>query len=286
MKHYPLLLPAVVSLAVLAGPVVSADSRPPLQLAKVYGAQAELDRFWVSEKLDGVRAYWDGSALISRQGNRFSAPDWFTAGFPKQPLDGELWMGRGAFTALSAAVRRYQADEQEWRRIRFMVFDLPASQLSFDGRLVVLQTLLNGVSSPYLALVEQHKVSDTAELMARLAEVESRGGEGLMLQRGDARYQAQRSDALLKLKRHQDAEAVVVGHLPGKGKYTHLLGALLVVTPDGRHFRIGTGLSDRQRRHPPAIGSTISYQYLGETSTGLPRFASFLRVRDEEPEQP
>ncbi|WP_116472850.1 DNA ligase [Zobellella maritima] len=283
MKHHPLLLPTVLGLVALAGPGAAADPVPPLQLAGAYQRQEVPARYWVSEKLDGVRAYWDGHALISRQGNRFNAPDWFTAGFPGQPLDGELWMGRGRFDELSGAVRRYRPDEQEWRRIRFMVFDLPASELQFDGRLLTLQALLNTRTWPHIALIEQRKVADEATLMAWLAEVETGGGEGLMLHRGDAYYRARRTDALLKLKRHQDAEAVVVAHLPGKGKYSRLLGALLVETPDGRRFRIGTGLTDRQRRSPPAIGSTISYRYRGETRKGIPRFASFLRVRDEEP---
>lgn len=282
MKHHSLLLPTMLGLVVLTGPV-TAEPVPPLQLAGIYQRQDVPAQYWVSEKLDGVRAYWDGHALISRQGNRFNAPDWFTAGFPEQPLDGELWMGRGRFGELSGAVRRYRPDEREWRRIRFMVFDLPASRRSFDDRLVILKALLSGSLSPYIALVEHHRVSDEPALMAWLTEVEAGGGEGLMLQRGDAPYRARRSDALLKLKRHQDAEAVVVGHVPGRGKYVQLLGALLVETPDGRRFRIGTGLSDRQRRDPPAIGSTISYRYRGETRKGLPRFASFLRVRDEEP---
>ncbi|GAA3531970.1 DNA ligase [Zobellella aerophila] len=203
MKHHPLLLPTMVGLVVLAGPgAVTADPVPPLQLAGVYAQQGVPAQYWSSEKLDGVRAYWDGHALISRQGNRSNAPDWFTAGFPGQPLDGELWIGRGRFDELSGAVRRYRPDEREWRRIRFMVFDLPASESPFEGRLLTLQALLSDRSAPHIALVEQRKVADEEALMAWLAEVAAGGGEGLMLRRGDALYRARRTDDLLKLKHH------------------------------------------------------------------------------------
>jgi DNA ligase-1 len=73
---------------------------------------------------------------------------------------------------------------------------------------------------------------------------------------------------------------VVVAHLPGKGKYARLLGALQVQTPEGKRFVLGTGFSDAVRRNPPPVGATVTYTYRGLTKTGLPRFASFLRVRE------
>jgi DNA ligase-1 len=101
-----------------------------------------------------------------------------------------------------------------------------------------------------------------------------------MLHRDDALYRAERTDDLLKLKPHEDAEAQVLEHLPGTGKYAGILGSLLVETEDGVRFRIGTGLSDEQRRNPPPIGSVITFKYHGKTRRGIPRFASFLRVRE------
>jgi DNA ligase-1 len=59
------------------------------------------------------------------------------------------------------------------------------------------------------------------------------------------------------------------------------LGSLRVRTADGREFSLGTGFSDQQRQTPPAIGKTVTYRYRGFTSSGLPRFASFLRVFEE-----
>ena len=197
------------------------------------------------------------------------------------PLDGELWMGRGTFETLSGIVRRHVPEDDPWRNIRYMVFDLPAHPGVFDERLARMKELLAGLDPLRIAPVDQFRVGDLDELTALLNHVVDQGGEGLMLRRGGSRYLAGRSDDLLKLKTHQDAEAVVVAHLPGKGKYTGMMGSLLVEMPDGRRFRLGTGFSDETRRSPPPIGATVTYKYHGKTGSGLPRFASFLRVRRE-----
>ncbi len=274
------LIYSVYLLLLLFMPPVFADA-PGLLLAKVYSDQEDLAQWWVSEKLDGVRAYWDGRQLISRQGNRFAAPTWFTAGFPDTPLDGELWMGRNTFDELSGTVRQQTPDDAQWRKVRYMVFDMPVPDLTFDERLARLTQLITEQGIDQLQLVKQYKVNNEQALMDDLEQVVARGGEGLMLHRGTSRYRAARSDDLLKLKTYEDAEAVVIAHLPGKGKYLGMMGALLVQMPDQRRFKIGTGFSDAQRADPPPIGSTITYKYFGKTSTQLPRFASFLRVRDE-----
>ena len=277
---YRFVFAALLALMASAAPAGEAEA-PSLLLANVYRDDVDLGQYWVSEKLDGVRARWDGERLRSRRGNPINAPPWFVAHFPRVPLDGELWMGRGAFERLSGAVRRQDPDEAQWREIRFMVFDLPASPATFDRRLRRLRELFGTIASPHVALVEHFRVADRAELMERLERVVAGGGEGLMLHRGGSRYVAGRSDDLLKLKKHQDAEAVVIGHLPGKGRLTGLLGALLVETPEGLRFRLGTGFSDDERRDPPPPGATVTYRYYGKTRKGVPRFASFLRVRDE-----
>ena len=271
-----------ITLALLAAPAAAGQPETPAPaLAGVYRAGVDLTRYWVSEKLDGVRARWDGAGLHSRRGNRLHAPPWFVEGFPAEPLDGELWLGRGAFEKLSGTVRRAVPDDDAWRNVRFMVFDLPAHPADFDGRLRRLRALFARVASPHIALIEQFRVADHAELMAALDRVVALGGEGLMLHDGRARYRAGRTNDLLKVKRHEDAEAVVVAHLPGRGKYAGLLGSLLVETPDGRRFRLGSGFSDDQRRRPPPVGATVTYKHYGVTGNGIPRFASFLRVRPE-----
>jgi DNA ligase-1 len=256
-------------------------AKPDLALANLYREGVDLDRYWVSEKLDGVRAYWDGSRLLSRQGNRYAAPSWFTRGFPPVPLDGELWAGRGHFQQLVGTVRKGQPDDEEWREVRYMVFDLPGDSGDFSRRLQHLQNFFETIDSPYIRLVQQVRVADHRQLMQRLADVVEAGGEGLMLHRAGSTYQGGRSDDLLKVKPYMDAEARVIAHLPGQGKYTGMLGALLVETPDGRRFRLGTGFSDAERASPPPLGSLVTYKYHGLTDSGLPRFASFLRIRKE-----
>jgi DNA ligase-1 len=265
-------------LAVLLAPGLAAQP-PDLLLANVYRDQSQLDDYWVSEKLDGVRAYWDGQHLISRQGNTFNAPDWFTVRFPAVPLDGELWMGRETFERLSGTVRQLAPDDSQWRKVRYMVFDLPQPERNFDERLQQLEALIDDLAVPHLQLVKQFKVADRDVLMLELDRVVKQGGEGLILHRGASLYHSARSDDLLKVKTHDDAEATVIAQLPGKGKYQGMMGALLVETPDGRRFKIGTGFSDAERTNPPPIGALISYKYFGTTNNNIPRFASFLRIR-------
>ncbi|MED5431249.1 MAG: DNA ligase [Pseudomonadota bacterium] len=261
-----------------------AEAQPPaLQLAKVYQPGMPLDGYWVSEKLDGVRAYWDGAQLWSKGGNRIAAPEWFTRGYPDQAMEGELWMGRGRFAEVSAAVRRLRPQAQEWRQIRLMLFDLPESRQPFAVRVQEMRALVVASSSYTLEMITQTPATDHDRLMLQLDKVMARGGEGLMLHHGDSVYHAGRSDAVLKVKSYQDAEARVTGHVVGQGKFAGMLGALQVETDDGRRFRLGTGFSDAERRDPPPIGSTVTFKYYGLTATGLPRFASFLRVRRDEP---
>lgn len=261
-------------------PAEEIKKAPALSLANVYHDGVDAAQYWVSEKLDGVRAYWDGTALYSRQGNRFQVPAWFVKEFPQTPLDGELWMGRGTFETLSGIVRRKKLNDKDWRNIRFMVFDLPADSANFEERLRRLKKIFSTVKSPQIGLVEQFRVADSAELKAVLRRVVSQGGEGLMLRKADSRHRAGRSDDLLKLKLHEDAEAVVIAHLPGKGKYKGMLGSLLVETPDGKRFKLGSGFSDKERQQPPPIGAIVTYKHYGKTRNGIPRFASFLRIRN------
>ena len=269
--------------AALWAPLPLADAAPPpLAHANDYeDADVELSGYWVSEKYDGVRAYWDGTQLLTRSGNVIHAPAWFTAKWPSTPLDGELWAGRGRFETVMATVRDFEPDDEAWRHISFMVFDLPAHIGPFDARLTQLEQLLPLAGSNWLKAVHHFRTSNPKELRERLQSITSEGGEGLMLHRGDSLYRAERTDDLLKFKQYQDAEALVIGHLPGKGKYLGMLGALLVQDAHGTHFRIGTGFTDEQRRHPPPIGSQVTYSYHNVTARGIPRFARFVRIRKE-----
>jgi DNA ligase 1 len=261
--------------------LAATDTAPPLLLANTYHDGIDLARYWVSEKYDGIRGYWNGQQLLSRAGNVIHAPAWFLERFPPIALDGELWLGPGQFEATAAIVRDHSPNDAGWRRIQFLVFDMPAPDMAFEERRSVLWALLVQLGVPWVKPVAHHKLADAAALQTRLQQVISAGGEGLMLHRGDAPYRAGRSDDLLKLKPNLDADALVVGYLPGKGKYAGMLGALIVERPDGLRFSLGTGLSDAQRRNPPPLGTRITYGFEGVTARGVPRFARLLRIRDE-----
>lgn len=266
----------------LALPMVSIAAEPPaILLAEVYRDQVDVSRYLVSEKLDGVRAIWDGEILRFRSGREINAPRWFVDGLPKRPLDGELWIARGAFERLSGIVRKDVPDDGEWRQVRYMIFELPGAPGTFRERAEVMRQIARDANVPWLREIEQFSAVDRNSLQKRFKEVVKAGGEGLMLHRADALYETGRSDTLLKMKPWEDAEAVVIGHLPGKGKYAGMLGALRLRLPDGREFSLGTGFTDEQRRNPPPLGSTVTYRYRDITSSGLPRFASFLRPRTE-----
>lgn len=221
--------------AALCAPLPAAyPAPPPLALANDYeDVDIDLTRYWVSEKYDGVRAYWDGTQLLTRAGNVIHAPAWFTAHWPATPLDGELWAGRGRFETVTATVRDFEPNDEAWQHIRFMVFDLPAHTGPFDARLAELEQLLTRAQIDWLRAAPHARVSDAAQLHRRLQDIAAAGGEGLMLHRGDSLYRAERSDDLLKFKPYQDAEARVIAHLPGNGKYTGMLGALLVQDANG-----------------------------------------------------
>lgn len=263
--------------------MAAATARPPALLLALplHDRGVDPSRYLVSEKLDGVRAYWDGQALWFRSGHRVSAPAWFVARLPSTPLDGELWAGRGRFEQLSGWVRKAVPVDEEWAQVRYMIFELPGYPGNFAERVRAIEALVNRTDWPALQAVPQFTVADQAALQAELDRVVAAGGEGLMLHRADAPYIAGRSDALLKLKPVDDAEAQVIGYQPGRGKYQGHLGALVVRRPDGQVFRIGTGLSDAVRVAPPPIGSTVTYTYRGLTRRGLPRFPSFWRVRQD-----
>jgi len=274
---------AVVLLGLaLALPMVSVAAEPPaILLAEVYREQVDVTKYLVSEKLDGVRAIWDGNTLRFRSGKEINAPRWFVDGLPKRPLDGELWIARGAFERLSGIVRKDVPDDGEWRQVRYMIFELPGAPGTFRERAEVMRQIARDAKVPWLREIEQFSVVDRNSLQKRFKEVVKAGGEGLMLHRADALYETGRSDTLLKMKPWEDAEAVVIGHVPGKGKYAGMLGALRLRAADGREFSVGTGFTDAQRLDPPALGSTVTYRYRDLTNSGMPRFSSFLRVRQE-----
>lgn len=284
LHRYHHIATAALCLLSAALPVVfahAAETAAPVMLANTYRPDVDLAAYWVSEKYDGVRGYWNGEHLVTRGGERIAAPAWFMRGLPKIALDGELWAGRGRFQETVSTIRQQTPDDRAWRRIRYMVFDLPSETSSFDERLARLRMLVPQLNLPWVQAVEQHKLADHKALHALLRETARNGGEGLMLHRGASLYRAERSDDLLKLKLRDDAEARVVGHQLGKGKHAGRIGALLVEMPDGKRFKLGSGLSDAQRNSPPPLGSWVTYSYNGLNKSGIPRFARFVHVRSD-----
>jgi DNA ligase-1 len=253
---------------------------PAIELLSAAPPDVDPGGYLVSEKFDGVRAIWDGRGLRFRSGRAIAAPRWFTEGWPDAALDGELWGGRGRFDVTSASARRSTSDDAQWRALRLMVFDLPGAQGSFAQRVARIETLVRASASSALVAVDQQVIADRAALQQRLDSVVRGGGEGLVLHRADAPWVAGRSTAVLKLKPLQDAEAQVLACEAGHGRLAGMMGALRLRNVAGIEFRIGTGFTDEQRRHPPAVGSWISYTHRGHTPSGVPRFASYWRAAE------
>ncbi|HEX4666042.1 MAG TPA: DNA ligase [Chthoniobacterales bacterium] len=271
------------SVAAIAEDVATTPAKPDkkaphLLLAKVWDPSIDPTGWWMSEKYDGLRSYWDGHQLWSRKGNQIHAPDYFLAELPAGvALDGELWIGCGKFEETTSAVLSERPDDR-WKDVRFMVFDAPQVKGTFEERMHFLQTTLPS-ENRFAKVVAQERCKGTAQLLAERDRVVGRGGEGLMLRQPESQYETRRSATLLKVKPYDDEEATVIAHEPGNGKYAGKLGALRVRTSDGREFSVGSGLSDAVRASPPAVGTVITYRFRGLTAKGLPRFPSFLRIR-------
>jgi DNA ligase-1 len=252
----------------------------PVLLAESWDRLLDPTGWWMSEKLDGVRAYWDGKQFLSRQNNRYHAPDWFVEGLPDVHLDGELWLARKAFQRAVSIARR-QDKPDLWRELRYVVFDAPKAANAFEDRLAFCRELVVKKKPPFVLAHEHTLCQGKEHLLSELARIEALGGEGLMLRQPKSAYVAGRSMTLLKVKSFLDAEARVIGHEPGKGRHKGRMGALLVELPNGKRFSVGTGFSDAERERPPALGVVITFRYQELTDAGIPRFPSFLRVRED-----
>lgn len=254
------------------------DEGPPVLLAHKWENDVDLTGWWLSEKLDGVRAYWDGERFISRLGNEFFAPKWFTAALPKTPLDGELFGGRKQFQRTVGIVKRQDASDL-WKELQYVVFDAPSHGGVFEERVAFIESTLTALAVKWLVAHKHERCNGTEHLRAELARVEGLGGEGLMVRQPRSRYEAGRSNTLLKVKSFHDTEARVLAHVPGLGRHKGRLGALLVELSDGTQFNVGTGFSDVERENPPKVGSIITFRYQELSNSGTPRFPSFIGER-------
>lgn len=256
-----------------------ATQPPALWLANSYLGHENLTDYWVSEKYDGIRGYWDGRQLLSRSGKALNPPTWFVQAWPVQAFEGELWIGHGQFEQTASILQQKQASDEAWRAMRFMVFDIYSATATFTERLQLYQGLVKGIGTPWVQAVTQSQAPSHTALKSLLNQTVQLGGEGLVLHRGQSLYQGGRNADVLKIKPQEDAEAKVVAHEAGQGKHSQRVGALWVETPQGLRFKLGTGLTDAQRENPPAVGQWVTYRYRSLTNKGVPRFASFVRIR-------
>ncbi len=262
------------------GTASSKTDEPGLLLAHKWDNETDITGWWMSEKLDGVRAFWNGERFISRQGNTFVAPDWFVDGLPGDALDGELWMARGAFQKTVSVVRR-QDKSKAWEQIRYLIFDAPRRDEAFERRIEWIEAMVEDHSPDFALPVAHRPCRGYDHLKEELERVEKLGGEGLMLRQPGSKYVTGRSTTLLKVKSFHDSEALVIGHLPGTGRHKGRLGALRVELKDGTEFSVGTGFSDREREEPPSIGAVITFRYQELTEAGVPRFPSYVGIRTD-----
>lgn len=169
-----------------------------MMLASKYASQNPLGWF-ASEKLDGWRAFWDGSCLRTRTWRVIEAPDFITASLPKGiALDGELWAGRGGFLTVQSLGLRGDKTDPRWSGVRFMVFDAPSlGEHRLELRHEVARSYCSG---DFVRFVESVKIQTVAELWGRFRAVVAEGGEGLVIKRPGSFYDFGRSSAWLKLK--------------------------------------------------------------------------------------
>jgi DNA ligase-1 len=251
--------------------------KPNLLLLKSYKSDINVTNWLMSEKLDGVRAYWDGKRLISRNGKEFTVPDWFVRDFPAFEIDGELWTSRGDFEHIISIVNT-QTPHDGWRAITYQIFEVPNQKGGLLERLSILEKWLEKSPNEFIRIIPQKICKGTVHLKEVLDELEVQGAEGLVVREPYALYVGKRTSKALKVKKSQDDECVVTGYTKGDGKFEGLVGALICEWKD-RFLKIGSGLSVEERKSPPLLGSEITFKYNGLTKYGNPKFPVFLRVR-------
>ena len=253
-------------------------AKPDLFLLKTYDDGKEVVGWVMSEKLDGIRGFWDGEKLVSRGGNLIIAPAWFTQSYPPFAIDGELWTKRNDFENISSIVRSKDSGDR-WKNISHHIFEVPNQQGGLLERLLVLEKYLRANSTPHLKILKQTLIQDKQQLEMFLEEVTSHKGEGVVVRNPDTLYETGRLSSALKVKKYFDTECRVLKVLPGKGKYRSKMGSVLCQTDNGKQLKIGSGFKDKDRDNPPAIGSEITFKYYGFTKKGQFKYPVYLRQK-------
>jgi DNA polymerase/3'-5' exonuclease PolX len=268
----------------------------------------------VSEKYDGYRARWMGETnhvFLSRAQKEFSgSPEWYKLAMPEENLDGELWVGRENFQSMGV-VRKKAPDPEEWIPVKYLVYDIPDLDKPFSERLVLLRKIVKENKERWdevkktlpeelqiecpLKMAPQTVIESEEQMEGIYRTIIEKGGEGIMLKDPDSFYENKRSNYLLKYKPSFDEEAIIVDYKLGKGKYTGILGGFIckpllnmdtyhLIDKDEQHEFSISGMDDEVRNeyketHP--IGTIISYEHSGKTDSGKPRFARYMRKRDD-----
>jgi DNA ligase 1 len=269
--------------------------------------------WYASEKYDGYRALFDSSSrtLLSRAQKQFISPQWFIDMLPDNDLDGELWVGRENFEQMGV-VRRKEPEDEDWLPIKYVVYDIPSLDVPFKERLTQLKKIVKQVEKRWntlreelceplcdiecpLVFAKQTLIKSHNHLETMYKELLQKGSEGIMMKCPKSFYEGKRSNYMLKYKPSFDEEAIIIGHKMGNGKYEGMLGAFIcqqLINHDTYHetdmnenhnFSI-SGMDDSIRddfevSHP--IGTIISYEHSGRTTTGKPRFPRYLRIRED-----
>jgi DNA ligase-1 len=254
-------------------------SKDNIQKPKVYHGE-NVSGWFMSEKLDGIRGCWNGKKMMTRKGREISCPPWFLKNFPPFELDGELWIDRNSFESVQATVMD-RIPSKSWRLVTYNIFEVPNCKGNFLQRLNKAKAWFEKKPNQYARIITQLYCKNRESLNKYLNEIESKGGEGVIVKDPGKKYHTGRSSFVFKVKNFQDMEGVVIGVNGGKGKYIKAMGSLTVKISNGKKFKIGTGFSDAMRKKPPTIGSIVTFKYYGFTKNGIPKFASFMRVRKD-----
>ena len=253
-------------------------SKPDLFLLKTYDDSKAVTGWLMSEKLDGIRGFWDGQKFLTRSGNKLNPPDWFIKNYPPFALDGELWTRQNDFKNISSIVRTKNPDKR-WKLITHNIFEVPNQQGGLLERLSILDAYLQHNPVAHLKVLKQTPIKNKPQLENFLSAVISQQGEGVVVRNPDSLYATGRLDSALKVKRYFDAECTVIKILPGKGKYLNKMGSVLCQTSAGKQLKIGSGFKDKDRANPPIIGSKITFKYYGFTGKGNYKYSVYLRIR-------
>lgn len=257
-----------------------------LMLAHNYTDQ-NINNWHMSEKLDGIRAYWDGNSFYTRTGKEIKSPKAFLDCMPKNiKLDGELCVGRGKFNETSSIVRKTKDVEKysnDWlEKITYHVFDAPENNSwPFERRLSYLYEII-GNNYKHIQIVKQTIIKGKKDIDNELKRITTLGGEGLMLREYNSIYEGKRSKSLLKVKEFHDMEVKIIGYKDGTGKYKGKVGSFDCINKEGHTFNCGSGLTDEERDKPPIIGTFITVKYFELSKDGIPRFPVFLRIAERQ----